>query len=63
MATSKQFQERLRRAVREVVQKCLAEGDLPEVPEGEARFTTIETIAMVGVGVHLTLGGGSGDSI
>jgi hypothetical protein len=46
MATSKEFQERLRRAVREAVQKCLAEGDLPEAEEGEARFTTIETLAL-----------------
>jgi predicted Zn-ribbon and HTH transcriptional regulator len=47
MATTEQFQERLRRAVREAVQKCLAEGDLPEAQEGEARFTTIETLALV----------------
>jgi hypothetical protein len=46
MATSEQFQERLRRAVREAVRKCLAEGDLPEAPEGEARFTTIEALAL-----------------
>ncbi len=46
MATSEQFQERLRRAVREAVRKCLAEGDLPEAQEGEARFTTIETLAL-----------------
>jgi hypothetical protein len=46
MASSKQFQERLRRAVREAVQKCLAEGDLPEAQDGEARFTTIEALAL-----------------
>ena len=46
MATIEQFQERLRRAVREALQKVLAEGDLPETPEGEARFTTIETLAL-----------------
>jgi hypothetical protein len=46
MAASEQFQERLRRAVREAVQKCLAEGDLPEAQEGEARFTTIEALAL-----------------
>ena len=46
MATIEQFQERLRRAVREAVQKGLAEGDLPEAQEGEARFTTIETLAL-----------------
>lgn len=47
MATVEQFQERLRRAVREELQKCLAEGDLPEAEEGEARFTTIETLALL----------------
>ena len=47
MATIEQFQERLRRAVREALQKVLAEGDVPEAEEGEARFTTIETLAMV----------------
>ncbi len=46
MATIEQFQERLRRAVREAVQKCLAEGDLPEARDGEARFTTIESLAL-----------------
>ena len=46
MATREQFQERLRRAVREAVRKCLAEGDLPEAEEGEARFTTIEALAL-----------------
>jgi hypothetical protein len=46
MATIEQFQERLRRAVRETVQKCLAEGELPAAQEGEARFTTIEALAL-----------------
>ena len=46
MATIEQFRERLRRAVGEAVQKVLAEGDLPEGGEGEARFTTIETLAL-----------------
>jgi hypothetical protein len=46
MATIEQFQERLRRAVGEAVQKVLAEGDLPEAEEGQARFTTIETLAL-----------------
>lgn len=46
MATKEQFQERLRRAVREAVQKCLAEGDLPEAQDGEACFTTIEALAL-----------------
>ena len=36
MATIEQFQERLRQAVREALQKCLAEGDLPKAQEGEA---------------------------
>jgi len=46
MATIEQFQERLRRAVREALQKVLADGDLPEAAEGEAEFTTIETLAL-----------------
>ena len=46
MATIEQFQERLRRAVREALQKVLAEGDLPEAQEGEVRFTTIEALAL-----------------
>jgi len=46
MATIEQFQERLRRAVRESLQKCLAEGDLPKAEDGKARFTTIETLAL-----------------
>jgi len=46
MATIEQFQERLRLAVREALQKVLAEGGLPEAQEGEARFTTIETLAL-----------------
>jgi len=46
MATIAQFQERLRRAVRESLQKCLAEGDLPKAEDGEALFTTIETLAL-----------------
>jgi hypothetical protein len=36
----------LRLAVREALQKVLADGDLPEAEEGEARFTTIETLAL-----------------
>lgn len=47
MATIEQFQERLRRAVHEALQKVLAEGDLPEAEEGETRFTTIETLALM----------------
>ena len=47
MATIEQFQERVRRAVREALQKVLAEGDVPEAEEGEARFTTIESLALV----------------
>ena len=46
MATIEQFQERVRRAVREAMQKCLAEGDLPEAQEGEVQFTTIEALAL-----------------
>lgn len=46
MATIEGFQQRLRQAIREAVQKTLAEGDLPEAQEGEARFTTIETLAL-----------------
>lgn len=46
MATIDQFQERLRLAVREALQKVLAEGALPQAEEGEARFTTIETLAL-----------------
>jgi hypothetical protein len=46
MATSEQFQARVRRAVREALQKVLAEGDVPEAEEGEARFTTIESLAL-----------------
>jgi hypothetical protein len=46
MATIEQFQERLRLAVRDALQKVLGEGELPETPEGEARFTTIETLAL-----------------
>lgn len=46
MATIEQFQERLRRAVREALQKVLTAGDLPETQEGEAQFTTIETLAL-----------------
>jgi hypothetical protein len=46
MATVEQFQERVRRAVREAMQKCLAEGELPEAQEGEAQFTTIEALAL-----------------
>ncbi len=46
MATIEQFQERLRQAVREALQKCLTEGDLPKTQEGEARFTTIESLAL-----------------
>jgi hypothetical protein len=46
MATTEQFQERLRLAVRGALQKVLAEGGLPEAQDGEARFTTIETLAL-----------------
>ena len=36
----------MRLAVGEALQKVLAEGDLPETEEGEAGFTTIETLAL-----------------
>ena len=39
MATSEQFQERLRQAVREAVRKVLAKGDLPVREPGEVLFT------------------------
>jgi hypothetical protein len=46
MATIEQFQERVRRAVHEALQKILAEADLAEAEQGEARFTTIERLAL-----------------
>jgi hypothetical protein len=46
MATIQEFQENLRRAIRKAVQDTLAAGDLPVGQEGEARFTTIETLAL-----------------
>jgi hypothetical protein len=46
MATVEQFQERVRRVVHEALEKILAEGDLPEAEQGEARFTTIERLAL-----------------
>lgn len=46
MATSKEFQDRLRQAVREAVRKVLAEGGLPDGDPSEALFTRIETLAL-----------------
>jgi hypothetical protein len=46
MATIERFQERVRRAVHDALPKVLAEGDLPDTQEGEARLTTIETLAL-----------------
>jgi hypothetical protein len=46
MATTQEFQVRLRRAVNEAVQKVLAEGDLPAGEDGEALFTIIENLAL-----------------
>ena len=46
MATIEQFQERVRRAVHEALQKILTEGDLPEAEQGEAQFTMIERLAL-----------------
>jgi hypothetical protein len=45
MATKQEFQARVRAAVREAVQKVLAEGDLPE-RSGEALFTIMEDLAL-----------------
>jgi hypothetical protein len=50
MATSEQFQERLRQAVREAVRKVLAEGNLPEREQGEALFTRTEDLARLSPG-------------
>jgi hypothetical protein len=46
MATTEEFQVRLRDAIREAVQKVLAEGDLPEGESDEALFTQIENLAL-----------------
>jgi hypothetical protein len=46
MATMQEFQVRMRAAVRETVQKVLAEGDLPEGADGAALFTMIEDLAL-----------------
>lgn len=46
MATMQEFQARMQAAVRETVQKVLAEGDLPEGTEGAALFTVIENLAL-----------------
>lgn len=46
MATREQFQERLRGAVSQAVREVLAAGDLPPAEDGEALFTTIETLAL-----------------
>ena len=46
MATMQEFQARVRAAVRETVQKVLAEGDLPEGADGAALFTVIEDMAL-----------------
>jgi hypothetical protein len=46
MATMQEFQARMQAAVRETVQKVLAEGDLPEGAEGAALFTVIENLAL-----------------
>lgn len=46
MATMQEFQARMRAAVRETVEKVLAEGDLPEGADGAALFTVIEDLAL-----------------
>ena len=44
--SSKEFEDRLRLVVREAVQKFVAEEGLPEEEQGEALFTSIETLAL-----------------
>jgi len=46
MATMQEFQARMQAAVRETVEKVLAEGDLPEGADGAALFTVIEDLAL-----------------
>jgi hypothetical protein len=46
MATTKEFQDRLRQAVKEAVREVMTAGDLPEGEPGEALFTRIETLAL-----------------
>jgi hypothetical protein len=46
MATTEEFQARLRDAIRAAVQKVLAEGDLPDGDPDEALFTQIENLAL-----------------
>jgi hypothetical protein len=47
MATKEEFQRRLREAVREALSRVLAAGDLPETGADEARFTQIESLALL----------------
>lgn len=47
MATTKEFQDRLRNAVREALKRVLAEGDLPDGESGEALFTQFESLALI----------------
>jgi hypothetical protein len=46
MATTEEFQARLRDAIRAAVQKVLADGDLPAADPDEALFTQIENLAL-----------------
>jgi hypothetical protein len=46
MATTDEFQARLRDAIRAAVQNVLAEGDLPEGDPDDALFTRIEDLAL-----------------
>lgn len=46
MATIEQFQASFRLAIRETLKKYLTEGDLPVAETDEAKFTTIETLAL-----------------
>lgn len=46
MATTAEFQARLRSAIREVVRQARADGELPAGEAGEALFTQIETLAL-----------------
>ena len=46
MANNEQFQARFRAAMRDAARKFLAEEELPEPVAGEAKFTTIETLAL-----------------
>ena len=46
MANSERFQERFRQAIGEAVRRFLADEELPEAEAGEAKFTSIERLAL-----------------